>query len=104
MVAQVPAKAALPNRWLQLSVGVACMVMIANLQYGWTYFVNPMKESNNWALAAIQVAFSLFVLTETWLIQSRAGLWTNSDQRPSLWVAVWSRALAGVGTASRRRF
>src|SRR5437899_12573876 len=68
MVAQASAQGAPTYRWLQLSVGVACMVMIANLQYGWTYFVNPMKESNHWALAAIQVAFSLFVLTETWLI------------------------------------
>src|SRR5437763_4434864 len=65
MAAQALAPA---NRWLQLSVGVVCMVMIANLQYGWTYFVNPMKDANNWALAAIQIAFSLFVLTETWLI------------------------------------
>src|SRR5437667_12164701 len=65
MAAQALAPA---NRWLQLSVGVVCMVMIANLQYGWTYFVNPMKEANNWALAAIQVAFSLFLVTETLLI------------------------------------
>lgn len=62
-----PAKTA-PNRWLQLVVGIVCMVMIANLQYGWTYFVNPMEDANHWGLPAIQVAFSLFVLTETWLI------------------------------------
>jgi len=68
MATQALVERAPANRWLQLSVGVVCMVMIANLQYGWTYFVNPMKEANNWALAAIQVAFSLFVLTETWLI------------------------------------
>src|SRR5881275_1360775 len=68
MAAQASAQGAPTNRWLQLSVGVACMVMIANLQYGWTYFVNPMKDANHWSLAAIQVAFSLFVLTETWLI------------------------------------
>src|SRR5438067_8894124 len=68
MVAQTSAQGAPTNRWLQLFVGVACMVMIANLQYGWTYFVNPMKEANSWALAAIQVAFTIFVLTETWLV------------------------------------
>ena len=56
------------NRWAQLVVGIICMVMIANLQYGWTYFVVPMNEAHNWGLPAIQVAFSLFVLTETWLI------------------------------------
>jgi OFA family oxalate/formate antiporter-like MFS transporter len=56
------------NRWAQLVVGIICMVMIANLQYGWTYFVVPMNEAHNWGIPAIQVAFSLFVLTETWLI------------------------------------
>ena len=44
------------------------MVMIANLQYGWTYFVVPMNEAHRWGIPAIQVAFSLFVLTETWLV------------------------------------
>jgi MFS transporter, OFA family, oxalate/formate antiporter len=65
---QTLAQPAPPNRWLQLVVGIVCMVMIANLQYGWTYFVNPMEDANHWGLPAIQVAFSLFVLTETWLI------------------------------------
>jgi OFA family oxalate/formate antiporter-like MFS transporter len=31
-----------PSRWWQLAFGVACMVMIANLQYGWTLFVLPI--------------------------------------------------------------
>jgi MFS transporter, OFA family, oxalate/formate antiporter len=56
------------NRWFQLVVGIICMVMIANLQYGWTYFVVPINEAHQWGIPAIQVAFSLFVLTETWLI------------------------------------
>ena len=29
-------------RPVQLVVGIICMVMIANLQYGWTLFVNPI--------------------------------------------------------------
>ena len=66
---QAAAKDAPPvNRWFQLVVGIICMVMIANLQYGWTYFVVPMNEAHQWGIPAIQVAFSLFVLTETWLI------------------------------------
>jgi len=66
---QAAAKDAPPvNRWFQLVVGIVCMVMIANLQYGWTYFVVPMNEAHQWGIPAIQVAFSLFVLTETWLI------------------------------------
>ncbi len=54
-------------RWTQLIVGVICMAMIANLQYGWTYFVAPMAKANSWDVAGIQVAFSIFVALETWL-------------------------------------
>jgi OFA family oxalate/formate antiporter-like MFS transporter len=43
------------------------MVLIANLQYGWTLFVNPMNQAHGWSLGAIQVAFSIFIATETWL-------------------------------------
>jgi OFA family oxalate/formate antiporter-like MFS transporter len=43
------------------------MVMIANLQYGWTLFVHPMSVAHKWAVADIQIAFSLFVALETWL-------------------------------------
>ncbi len=50
------------------------MVMIANLQYGWTLFVNPLAAKFHWTRAAIQVAFSLFVLTETWLVPFEAYL------------------------------
>src|SRR6202161_2323429 len=54
-------------RWMQLIIGVICMAMIANLQYGWTYFVGPMAKANSWDVAGIQVAFAIFVALETWL-------------------------------------
>ncbi len=56
------------SRWLQLGLGVLCMIMVANLQYGWTLFVGPMQSRFGWDRAAIQVAFTIFVLTETWLV------------------------------------
>src|SRR5712671_5922387 len=58
----------LASRWWQLIFGIICMVMIANLQYGWTLFVNPIDQKYHWGRAAIQVAFTIFVLTETWLV------------------------------------
>jgi len=61
-------RAAARGRWWQLFIGVLCMSMIANLQYGWTLFVNPINAKHGWGRAAIQVAFTLFVLTETWLV------------------------------------
>src|ERR1700687_1548098 len=56
------------TRWGHLIFGIICMVMIANLQYGWTLFVGPIDQKYHWGRAAIQVAFSIFVLTETWLV------------------------------------
>src|ERR1700759_1757895 len=59
-------------RWLQLVMGIVCMAMIANLQYGWTLFVDPIDAKFHWGRAAIQLAFTLFVLTETWLVPVEA--------------------------------
>jgi OFA family oxalate/formate antiporter-like MFS transporter len=72
------AQASAMTRWWQLFSCVVCMVMIANLQYGWTLFVNPMRTAHSawgfeflwWhfdAIAAIQLAFSIFIALETWL-------------------------------------
>jgi OFA family oxalate/formate antiporter-like MFS transporter len=55
------------GRWGQLINCVICMVLIANLQYGWTLFVNPINKAHGWELAEIQFAFSLFIALETWL-------------------------------------
>src|SRR5438309_4312521 len=56
------------GRWWQLSLGVVCMSMIANLQYGWTLFVNPIHDAHGWRMESIQIAFTIFVLVETWLV------------------------------------
>ncbi len=69
-----PIPAASGSRWLQLLVGIIAMVAIANLQYGWTLFVNPIDEQHGWGRAAIQVAFTVFVLAETWLVPFEAYL------------------------------
>src|SRR5690349_18050448 len=55
------------TRWVLLAICVICMIMIANLQYGWTLFVNPINKAHGWSIASIQVAFSIFIALETWL-------------------------------------
>src|SRR5476649_1186204 len=67
MTMSIAAPAARANRWSQLWLGVVCMVLIANLQYGWTLFVNPMHNARGWSLGDIQLAFAIFIATETWL-------------------------------------
>jgi MFS transporter, OFA family, oxalate/formate antiporter len=69
-------------RWLQLVMGIVCMAMIANLQYGWTLFVDPIDAKNHWGRAAIQLAFTIFVVTETWLVPIEA--WFVDKYGPSL--------------------
>ncbi len=54
------------SRWIQLAASVVAMIMIANLQYAWTLFVNPIQTATHWKLPEIQYAFALFVIFETW--------------------------------------
>ncbi len=49
------------GRWLQIGLGVACMVAAANIQYAWTLFVPEIQKTFGWDRAAIQVAFTIFV-------------------------------------------
>ncbi len=61
------AAGSLAPRWNQLFFGIICMVLIANLQYGWTLFVNPINKAHGWSIASIQLTFSIFIALETWL-------------------------------------
>ena len=57
----------LQNRWFQLVASLIAMIMIANLQYAWTFFVKPLQTSTGWKLSDIQFAFTLFILFQTWV-------------------------------------
>jgi len=81
-------------RWTQLAVGVLCMVMIANLQYGWTFFVTDIEKTFGWDRAAIQWAFTLFVLFETWLVPVEG--WFVDKYGPRS-VVMFGGVLCGVG-------
>jgi len=81
-------------RWTQLAIGVVCMVMIANLQYGWTFFVPDIQKTFGWDRAAIQWAFTLFVLFETWLVPVEG--WFVDKYGPKL-VVIFGGLLCGVG-------
>jgi OFA family oxalate/formate antiporter-like MFS transporter len=111
-------RSALANPWAQLIIGVICMACVANLQYGWTLFVNPIDAKYHWGRAAIQVAFTIFVLIETWLIPIEgylvdrfgprwvviagsllvAGAWVINSGASSLPVLYFGAALGGIGT------
>jgi len=69
-------------RWGQLAMGMVCMAMIANLQYGWTLFVHPLTDTFGWSHAAIQVAFAIFVLMQTWSVPIEGYLVDRYGPRP----------------------
>ena len=83
-------------RWTQLAIGVAAMVMIANYQYGWTFFVPDIQKKFGWDRASIQWAFTLFVLFETWLVPVEG--WFVDKYGPRLVVLVGG-ILCAIGWA-----
>src|SRR6202166_190372 len=107
----------LANPWVQLVLGVICMACVANLQYGWTLFVNPIDAKYHWGRSAIQIAFTIFVLIETWLVPVEGYLvdrfgprwvviaggilvaiaWSINSSASSLTVLYVAAAIAGVG-------
>ncbi len=108
------------ERWRQLVCGVLCMIMIANLQYGWTLFVHPIDKKFHWGTTAIQIAFSIFIATETWLVPIEgwfvdrfgprivvavggvcvACAWTLNSFANSLWLLYSAAALTGIGAGA----
>jgi OFA family oxalate/formate antiporter-like MFS transporter len=81
------------NPWTQLILGIICMVMVANLQYGWTLFVGPIGAKYHWTKAAIQTTFFLFVLFETWLVPAEGYIVDRIGPR---WMIVGGGLLAGL--------
>jgi OFA family oxalate/formate antiporter-like MFS transporter len=69
-------------RWVQLAMAMVCMATIANLQYGWTLFVDPFAERFGWSYAAIQTAFAVFVVFETWSVPLEGYLVDRYGPRP----------------------
>lgn len=57
----------LHSRWFQLIASLIAMIMIANLQYSWTLYVQPLQGATGWKLSEIQFAFTLFILFQTWV-------------------------------------
>jgi OFA family oxalate/formate antiporter-like MFS transporter len=93
------------------------MVAIANLQYGWTMFVEPINQKYGWGRTAIQVAFTVFILMETWLVPIEgwlidkfglrklfilagvlvAGGWVINSYAASLGMLYLGAVVAGIG-------
>jgi len=107
------------NRWIRLGAAVTAMIMIANLQYGWTLFTGPLTKATGWKLSEVQWGWTLFIALETWamslcgwmidkrgprVLMTIAGVlcgvgWAGLGQAPTLTALYASYALAGLGAA-----
>ena len=74
------------NRWFQLCASLIAMIMIANLQYAWTLFVEPMRAENGWGLSAVQNAFTWFILFQTWVQPAQGFLIDRLGPESTRWV------------------
>jgi MFS transporter, OFA family, oxalate/formate antiporter len=83
----------LGNPWVQLIIGIICMACVANLQYGWTLFVNPIDAKYHWGVKDIQWAFTIFVFIETWLVPVEGYL---VDRFGPKWVVIGGGILVGI--------
>ena len=106
--------------WIQLVLGIVCMAAVANMQYGWTLFVDPIDAKYHWGRPAIQFAFTLFVFLETWLVPVEGYLvdrfgprivvicgailvaiaWSLNSVATSLSMLYVAAAIGGIGTGA----
>jgi len=82
------------KRWTNLIFCIICMIMIANLQYGWTLFVDPISKAHGWTRAAIQVAFAIFIALETWLTPIEGWIADVVGPKP---IIAFGGILVGIG-------
>ncbi|HYL98216.1 MAG TPA: oxalate/formate MFS antiporter [Blastocatellia bacterium] len=108
------------SRWFKLAACIVAMMAVANIQYAWTLFTNPLVTSLGRSLAAIQFAFTCFVIVQTCFLPANAYLidrvgprivvsigalfvaasWVGSGFARSLAVLYISYALGGVGVGA----
>jgi MFS transporter, OFA family, oxalate/formate antiporter len=81
------------SRWPKLIACVIGMMAIANLQYAWTLFTLPLTKSLNVKLSVVQIAFTLFILAETWLVPFEGYL---IDRFSARWFVSLGGLLVGV--------
>ena len=84
----------LNNRWFQLCASLIAMIMIANLQYSWTLFVEPLKAGTGWKLSEIQAAATFFIIFQTWAQPCQG--WLIDRMGPRLFISL-AGVFCGIG-------
>jgi len=57
-----------PNtRWIQLLLGLVCMIVISSPQYVWALFTQPLTTGLGASLPELQITFSILIVVQTFL-------------------------------------
>ena len=57
-----------PNtRWIQLLLGLVCMIVISSPQYVWALFTQPLTTGLGASLPELQMTFSILIVVQTFL-------------------------------------
>jgi OFA family oxalate/formate antiporter-like MFS transporter len=54
-------------RWVQLGLGLVCMIVISSPQYVWALFTQPLTAALGASLAQLQITFSILIVVQTFL-------------------------------------
>lgn len=107
------------SRWVRLTAAIVAMIQIANFQYAWTLFVQPLRDATGWSLSDVQWGLTIFIALETWAmplcgflidrrgartVMTAAGVmcavgWAGLGRATSLWELYLLYALTGFGAA-----
>ena len=110
----------LTNRRWQLATCVVAMAAIASPQYAWTLFTGPLARGLDGQLSQVQIAFTLFIVAQSWLVPALGyvtdllgarivvalggilvGLsWVGSGLANSLWELYLFYTIGGAGVAA----
>ena len=81
------------TRWVQLGLGLVCMMAISSPQYVWTLFTKPLGASLGAPAAAIQVTFSILIVLQTFFSPFQGWLVERFGPR---WLIAFGCALTGL--------
>jgi OFA family oxalate/formate antiporter-like MFS transporter len=81
-------------RWTQVVWAIVVMLMISVYEYTWTFFVTPIQKAHGWALPAIGLTYTIYILVQSFSMIPAGSL---ADRIGPRWIATVAGVLAGVG-------
>lgn len=87
------------TRWVQLVLIGLATVAAANLQYCWTLLAEPLAHDHGVSLGRVQIAFSLFIIAQTWLLPIEGWFVDRLGPRVVFFIAGICVGFGWIGTA-----